>query len=94
MSKIPYNEVVEVEQELITEGVLDDKEVLKFCDIHTEALEEPLIKPALRKFRGHPVDTFSRENKELLKVVGQLKELFKKAGELESDNRKHLILPK
>ena len=30
MTKIPYNEVVEVEQELISEGVLDEKEVLKF----------------------------------------------------------------
>lgn len=28
MTKIPYNEVVEVEQELISEGVLDEKEVL------------------------------------------------------------------
>ncbi len=88
MTKIPYNEVVEVEQELISEGVLDEKEVLKFCDIHTEALEGAIDQTGAKEVPwGHPVDTFSRENKELLKVIAQLKELFKKAEELESDNQ-------
>ena len=35
---IPYDEVVEVEQELINEG-LPAEEVLKFCDIHTQVLD-------------------------------------------------------
>ena len=35
---IPYGEVVEVEQELIEEG-LPSEEVLKLCDIHGEVLE-------------------------------------------------------
>ncbi|MCD4729990.1 MAG: DUF438 domain-containing protein [Bacteroidales bacterium] len=88
MTKIPYNEVVEVEQELISEGVLDEKEVLKFCDIHTEALEGAIDQSGAKEVPwGHPVDTFTRENKELLKVVGQLKDLFKKAKELESDDQ-------
>lgn len=88
MTKIPYNEVVEVEQELISEGVLDEKEVLKFCDIHTEALEGAIDQTGAKEVPwGHPVDTFSRENKELLKVTDQLKELFKKAEELESDEQ-------
>ena len=87
MTKIPYNEVVEVEQELISEGVLDEKEVLKFCDIHTEALEGAIDQTGAKEVPwGHPVDTFSRENKELLKVVGQLKVQFGKAKELESDD--------
>ncbi len=67
MTKIPYNEVVEVEQELISEGVLDEKEVLKFCDIHTEALEGAIDQTGAKEVPwGHPVDTFSRENKELI----------------------------
>ncbi len=33
LKSIPYNEVVEVEQELINEG-LPEEEVLQFCDIH------------------------------------------------------------
>jgi len=88
MTKIPYNEVVEVEQELISEGVLDEKEVLKFCDIHTEALEGAIDQTGAKEVPwGHPVDTFSRENKELLKVIDQLKILFKKAEGLESDDQ-------
>lgn len=88
MTKIPYNEVVEVEQELISEGVLDEKEVLKFCDIHTEALEGAIDHTGAKEVPwGHPVDTFSRENKELIKVNDQLKGLFKKAETLESDDQ-------
>lgn len=33
LSQIPYGEVVEVEQELISEG-LPEEEVLKLCDAH------------------------------------------------------------
>ena len=88
MSKIPYNEVVEVEQELISEGVLDEKEVLKFCDIHTEALEGAIDQTGAKEVPwGHPVDTFTRENRELNKVVDELKELFKKSETLESDDQ-------
>ena len=85
MTKIPYNEVVEVEQELISEGVLDEKEVLKFCDIHTEALDGSIDQTGAKEVPwGHPVDTFNRENRELNKVVSELKELFKKTDELDS----------
>ena len=60
LGDIPYGEVVEVEQELISEG-LPTEEVLELCDVHTEVLkghidqsgEEP-VPP------GHPVHTFSR----------------------------------
>jgi DUF438 domain-containing protein len=38
LQKIPYGEVVEVEQELIQEG-LPQEEVLRLCDIHTQVLE-------------------------------------------------------
>ena len=38
LKNIPYNEVVQVEQELINEG-LPEEEVLRFCDIHTQVLE-------------------------------------------------------
>jgi len=38
LKSIPYNEVVQVEQELINEG-LPEEEVLKFCDIHTQVLD-------------------------------------------------------
>ncbi|SKB45134.1 DUF438 domain-containing protein [Alkalitalea saponilacus] len=35
LKNIPYDEVVEVEQELISEG-LPVEEVLKLCDFHTQ----------------------------------------------------------
>jgi hypothetical protein len=38
MGKIPYGEIVEVEQELISEG-LPEEEVLRLCDVHTAALK-------------------------------------------------------
>jgi len=82
MSKIPYDEVVEVEQELISEG-LPETEVLRLCDIHTDALEGNIdLSGAKPVPPGHPVDTFKKENRELEKVVEQLHDLFGKIDEL------------
>jgi len=69
LKSIPYNEVVQVEQELINEG-LPEEEVLKFCDIHTQVLEGQIDQTGAREIPdGHPVDTFKKENKELQKLV-------------------------
>ncbi len=38
LRSVPYNEVVEVEQELISEE-LPEEEVLRLCDIHTAVLD-------------------------------------------------------
>jgi uncharacterized protein len=79
LTKIPYGEVVEVEQELISEG-LPESEVLRLCDIHSQALEGHIDLSGMKIVApGHPVDTFKRENRELEKVVGQLHELFGQA---------------
>jgi len=76
MQKIPYGEVVEVEQELIAEG-LPQEEVLNLCDLHAEALEGSIdLSGAKVAPSGHPVDTFTCENNELAKVVGQLNSLY------------------
>jgi hypothetical protein len=84
MQKIPYGEVVEVEQELINEG-LPETEVLRLCDIHTEALEGNIdLTGAKIVPPGHPVDTFQRENRELEGVIKKLSELFEKKNELVS----------
>jgi len=82
MSKIPYGDVVEVEQELISEG-LPESEVLRLCDIHAAVLEGSIdLSGMLIVPPGHPVDTFKKENKELQGVVKKLRELFDKAEEL------------
>ena len=84
MQKIPYGEVVEVEQELISEG-LPETEVLRLCDIHTEALEGSIdLAGAKTVPPGHPVDTFQKENRELETVMRKLGELFEKSQELIS----------
>jgi DUF438 domain-containing protein len=76
LKSIPYDEVVEVEQELIMEGLPED-EVLEFCDIHTMVLEGHIDQEGAQAIPvGHPVDTFKKENAELEKVVDEIQSLF------------------
>lgn len=69
LSKIPYGEVVEVEQELISEG-LPEEEVLKLCDAHSAVLEGRVDLSASQTVpEGHPVDVLIHENLALKKVA-------------------------
>ena len=73
---IPYDEVVEVEQELIKEG-LPVAEVLKLCDIHAMVLDGNIDQSGAKTIpAGHPVDTFKKENRELEKRVMKLNVIF------------------
>jgi hypothetical protein len=73
---IPYGEVVEVEQELIAEG-LPESEVLKLCDVHGEVLDGHIDQSGAKAIPdGHPVDVFKKENDELLKVVDKARMLL------------------
>jgi len=86
LGKVPYNDVVAVEQELIAEG-LPQEEVLKLCDIHTAALEGAIDQTGARKAPpGHPVHTFQEENRALSRGIKTLKEIFdrvEKSGKIE-----------
>lgn len=78
LKKIPYDEVVEVEQELISDG-LPVEEVLKLCDIHSSVLEGHIDTSQAKSIPpGHPVDTFMKENRELEKVIDTIEDLFYK----------------
>lgn len=78
LQSIPYGEVVEVEQELIEEG-LPVEEVLRLCDVHSEVLEGNVDLSAAKEIPdGHPVDTFIRENRELTKTCEQAREIFER----------------
>jgi DUF438 domain-containing protein len=92
LTRIPYNEVVQVEQELINEG-LPEEEVLKFCDVHTQVLEGHIDNTGAKQVPpGHPVDTFQKENRELLKVTGTLNRFYEKAAGLaESESDSYII---
>lgn len=87
LGKVPYNDVVEVEQELISEG-LPQEEVLKLCDIHTAALdgiidrkEEKTAPP------GHPVHTFKEENRALLREIQALERLCAEVMEAKDEEK-------
>jgi uncharacterized protein len=69
LSSIPYGEVVEVEQELISEG-LPEEEVLRLCDIHSAVLEGQIDLSGAKSIPpGHPIDIMIKENAELRKVT-------------------------
>ncbi len=75
LKAIPYNEVVEVEQELISEG-LPEEEVLKFCDIHSSVLEGTVTSEKVELPAAHPADILRKENIEIAKVTEKIKEIF------------------
>lgn len=92
LKTVPYNEVVEVEQELISEG-LPEEEILRFCDIHTAVLDGHIDQTFAKEVpAGHPVDTFKKENKELEKVIAQVRDLFNQASQLKDTDIKGYLL--
>jgi DUF438 domain-containing protein len=78
LGKVPYSAVVEVEQELIREG-LPAGEVLKLCDVHGQALKGVIDQegaPAAPP--GHPVHTFRMENEALDSELLNIQSFFLK----------------
>lgn len=76
LGNIPYGEVVEVEQELITEG-LPEEEVLRLCDMHASVLEGKIDLSMIKIIpEGHPVDLFRKENNEIRKVCDESRNLL------------------
>jgi len=85
MGEVPYELVVEVEQELIEEG-LPASEILQFCDIHTEVLKGNISHEGAKTAPpGHPVHTFKEENRALGWETDSLKKLFKEMAALKED---------
>ena len=77
LSGIPYNEVVEVEQELINAGALTPDEILDFCDLHTAVLDGSIdLEGAKTVPAGHPVDTLKKENIAIQDEIDNLHNLF------------------
>lgn len=92
LKNVPYDEVVEVEQELISEG-LPEEEVLKFCDIHTMVLDGHIDQSGAKPVPpGHPVDTFKKENRELEKVVDAIEQLLDQVPYIQEGQVKELFL--
>ncbi|UCG51251.1 MAG: DUF438 domain-containing protein [Candidatus Latescibacterota bacterium] len=76
LGEVPYGDVMEIEQELIREG-LPVEEVLKLCDIHTAALKGQISHEGAKTAPpGHPVHTFKEENRALQWEIDSLKKLY------------------
>ncbi len=93
MGEVPYGDIVEVEQELISEG-LPQAEVLKLCDIHTAVLKGNIDQTGAKTAPpGHPVHTFQQENKALGWEIGSLMKLYDemKAMNENDDASKQMI---
>jgi len=92
LTSIPYDEVVEVEQELISEG-LPVEEVLRLCDIHQLVLDGHIDQSGLKQVpEGHPVDTFKKENIELEKIIAQIGIVFGEVKNLNDNDVKQWML--
>ena len=93
LGKIPYNDVVEVEQELISEG-LPQEEVLKLCDLHSEVLDGVLDHSEAKTAPpGHPVYTFQQENRALGHELKSLDKLYTDVEQAENaDDLKALFV--
>ncbi|MBS2100949.1 DUF438 domain-containing protein [Carboxylicivirga linearis] len=88
---IPYGEVVEVEQELMQEG-LPEEEVLKLCDVHGSVLEGNVDLSGAKDIpAGHPVDVFKNENIELKKVAEKAKTLLKALSAVDDSEFQQFI---
>ncbi len=86
LGRVPYSEVVEVEQELIAEG-MPLEEILKLCDLHSAAMKGVLDSSSAKKVPpGHPVDTFNKENEALLGELALTDKLFKEINGLANDD--------
>lgn len=76
LGQVPYGDVVEVEQELIEEG-LPSEEVLRLCDLHHAALDGSIdLTQARTAPPGHPVHTFQQENRALGWEIKELEKLY------------------
>jgi uncharacterized protein len=92
LKSIPYGEVVEVEQELISEG-LPESEVLRLCDIHGEVLEGHVDLSGAKEIpEGHPVDVFKQENVAILKSVEKATDLLRSLTKVPDGNFRNFVL--
>ncbi len=83
LGAIPYGEVVEVEQELLEEG-LPQEELLKLCDVHSAVLEGNVDLGASRSIpEGHPMDVLVHENRALAAVIKEANAQLGALGEID-----------
>lgn len=80
LGQIPYDDVVQAEQELIAEG-LPQEEVIKLCDVHTAVLKGAIEQPGRELPSGHPAHTFRQENLALSLKISELEKLYREIND-------------
>jgi uncharacterized protein len=84
MGDVPYGLVVEVEQELISEG-LPQEEILNLCDLHSQVLRGSISHEGARTAEsGHPVHTFMEENRALEAQIDLAKPLLEQIDSVQT----------
>ncbi len=92
LSQIPYGEVVEVEQELISEG-LPEEEVLKLCDAHSAVLQGNVDLSASKQIPdGHPIDVMLHENKALKQLEQDINKVLATIAEQPENLSKENVM--
>lgn len=92
LSTIPYGEVVEVEQELIAEG-LPEEEVLRLCDMHSAVLHGNIDLTGQASVpAGHPVDVMKNEYKALQYLTDQIYMLLDTISFADATEYPHKLL--
>jgi DUF438 domain-containing protein len=92
LGTIPYGEVVEVEQELLEEG-LPQEEILRLCDVHSAVLEGHVDLSSAQSIpEGHPMDVLIQENKALAAVIEAANAQLATLGEIDDADLQAAIL--
>ncbi|MBE9484201.1 MAG: DUF438 domain-containing protein [Bacteroidetes bacterium] len=89
---VPYGEIIEVEQELIEEG-LPEEEVLRLCDIHSSVLHGSVDLSSARDIPdGHPADVLIQENKALSALCSETNMLLAVLNVADEDGIAEFVL--
>jgi DUF438 domain-containing protein len=92
MGQVPYGLVVEVEQELIQDG-LPPEEVTRLCHLHGAALEGAIdLSAAPVAPAGHPAHTFQQENTALRRELDALDRVGAELDALDGAQRPSDVL--
>ncbi|MBI5869377.1 MAG: DUF438 domain-containing protein [Actinobacteria bacterium] len=82
---VDASEIAAMEQGLIAEG-MPESEIKRLCDVHVGVFQESLeAQPAPRVPPGHPVYTFTLENRAVEEITREITELIERAGSMAED---------
>ncbi|MHB8793326.1 MAG: DUF438 domain-containing protein [Thermoleophilia bacterium] len=82
---VDASEIAVMEQGLIAEG-MPESEIKRLCDVHVGVFQESLeAKPAPKVPKGHPVYTYTLENRAAENITREIALLLDKAGAMDED---------